>query len=276
MSDSPFADFVNATLKFKVAGAGALTPDSRGNLRPTDAIVQVTAMLDKAKPPETTSRPGVDGTAIYLEGFVVDSGQANPLELPSVCTPASECEAIWDGKAGQFLIEPVSRSPWGYEESTGDEIRGWFVVSSFAVNGETWTPAPPTPTPDSGSGTDYQSAETDATVVVGQPLYVKSNGHVDLASASSIATAYVCGLAVSSASASLSVSHSPDSVLELSNWTAVIGSSTLTPGQHYFLSPIPGKLTPIAPTTEGQLVVLVGTALSTTKLSIEIQTPILL
>lgn len=123
---------------------------------------------------------------------------------------------------------------------------------------------------------DQQEAEADNSIVIGQPLYLKQNGHADLASAAAIGTARVCGLAVSNAVAATSVSYSPDGVIELANWTLITESVTLTPGAVYFLSTNPGKLTPTAPTASGQVVIAVGNALSSTKLAIELQSPILL
>jgi len=51
----------------------------------------------------------------------------------------------------------------------------------------------------------------------------------------------------------------------------------LVPGNTYFLSPITaGQITNVAPTTTGQYVVRVGRAVTTTKLDVEIELPILL
>lgn len=120
---------------------------------------------------------------------------------------------------------------------------------------------------------DGQDAETDSNIATGQPLYLKQNGHVALASAAAIGTARVCGLALFDAFAATSVRYSPDGVMELEDWTAVTDSAALAPGAVYFLSAEAGKLTTTAPTESGQVVLAVGTALSPVKLAIEIQQP---
>lgn len=118
----------------------------------------------------------------------------------------------------------------------------------------------------------FEAAETDSTCVAGQPLYLKSNGHVDLAQADTIATARVCGLAVTTAAPTTSVDYSADSVVSLTDWSAIAGSSALTPGALYYLSPdSAGLITAIAPTASGQIVAAIGRALTTQKLEIEIQ-----
>lgn len=270
MSDSPFAAFANATLRFEVASGALVADPATGNMKPGTAIVEVLAMLDQERSPVTDDRPGVDSTAVYLEGFVVEVvGAETPLRLPSVVSPNSPCAATWDGKMGRFFLQLKGRSPFKYETVTGDELQGYFQISKFAVEGDPWTPSPePTPEPQN----DYQSVEVDSTVAIGQPLYLKVNGHADLAQANAIATSRVCGLAVSDALATTAVNYSPDGVVERSDWTAIVGTASLIPGAVYFVDPeAPGKLTAIAPELSGQAVANVGIALSTTKLAIEIQ-----
>jgi hypothetical protein len=123
----------------------------------------------------------------------------------------------------------------------------------------------------------FQSAEVDSACQPGQPLYLKPNGHLDLAKADGFATARVCGLAIEVGTPTVSVDYTPDGVIALPDWSAVTGTASLLPGADYFLSPdTAGKLTTIAPTTSGQLVVALGRALSVQKLEIEIQPLILL
>lgn len=121
------------------------------------------------------------------------------------------------------------------------------------------------------------NAETDVDVIVGQPLYLQSNGHLDLAQANAIATCRICGLALTDANATTAVNYSVDGTVDRADWTPVTGTVSLTPGAPYYLSPDePGKLTTIAPETVGQIVALVGFAISATRFAIEVQTPILL
>jgi hypothetical protein len=54
------------------------------------------------------------------------------------------------------------------------------------------------------------------------------------------------------------------------DWSAIIGSAKLTAGTRYFLDTTTGQLTATAPSTFGQVVVWVGTAVSTTRMNIRI------
>lgn len=63
--------------------------------------------------------------------------------------------------------------------------------------------------------------------------------------------------------------------LELSDWTDVTGSETLSPAGLYFLSVTPGLLTLTPPSLSGQSVQQIGRAVSPTVLEISITPPIL-
>jgi len=117
------------------------------------------------------------------------------------------------------------------------------------------------------------NANTNA-ITVGQPVYVSGDGACNLAKADAIGTARVEGLVRdSSVAASTAGSVQTDGILSSSDWTAVVGSTTLTPGDVYYLdASTAGKLTTTPPTTG--YVVEVGTAISTTEIDINIQSPI--
>jgi hypothetical protein len=116
-------------------------------------------------------------------------------------------------------------------------------------------------------------------IVIGTPVYVKSNGNVDKAQANASGTVQVLGL-VRDASIPSSTSGviQTDGVLSATTeqWDAVTGDSGgLTPGAVYYLSAsTAGQLTTNAPTTAGQFVVRIGLALSSTELDISIEPPI--
>lgn len=115
-----------------------------------------------------------------------------------------------------------------------------------------------------------QSAEADGTIAIAQPIYLKSNGHVDLAQANAAGTTQVCGLALTGAVATNSVDYQIDGVIERSDWTAITGSASLQRGAVYFLSAATaGRLTTTAPTSGYSVVV--GRALTTTRFDISIQ-----
>ena len=118
-------------------------------------------------------------------------------------------------------------------------------------------------------------------IVIGQAVYVQGNDSVDLAIATSSGTTFAVGLVYD---ASIS-SSAPGSILTsgvlsatTTQWDAVAGTSGgLTAGTVYFLDvSTPGHLTSSAPTTVGQYVVVIGTAISTTELKLNIERPILL
>ena len=122
--------------------------------------------------------------------------------------------------------------------------------------------------------TDYFTHETDATLIIGNPVVIKTNGHLDLASASS--APQVVGITISAASATFAANYITDGSVTLSDWTLIIGATNLWAGQTYFLDTTVGRLTATPPSTPGQYVVRVGRAVSTTILDVEIELPILL
>lgn len=133
-------------------------------------------------------------------------------------------------------------------------------------------PGPPGP---SGGGDPLFSAVASVNIVTGNPVYVKSNGQLGLSEADIYSTCNVVGLAASNTNVGFVC---PVNVrdLVLPDWTAVIGTQYLTLNQTYFLSTTPGQLTPIAPSTPGQVVLSVGKAVTADTLEISIGTPILL
>lgn len=270
---SPFATYANATLRFQVASGELVTDPTNGNVKPGVAVVEVAAMLQQKRDPNREARPGVDTSAVWCEGYITSIVGQDSLVLPSVVTVDSVCAAVWQGRQGRFYLEFTARNP--YIAALGidlvERIRGYFQLGSFVVTGEIWTP-----TPHAGGEGDRQSAEADSPITAGQVLYLKQSGHLDLASAAAIGTARACGLAITSGAAATAIDYSTDGVIELPDWTAITGTASLSPGQIYFLDTQPGMLTLLAPTLDGQVVVNVGIALSSTTLSIEIQTPIAL
>ena len=106
-------------------------------------------------------------------------------------------------------------------------------------------------------------------ITIGMPVYVKSNGAVDKASAGAAGTRQVLGLVKdASISAAASGFIQTDGVLSSSDWTAVVGTTTLTAGSMYYLSTTAGQLTATAPTGAGNYVCKVGIAISTTEIEI--------
>lgn len=67
-----------------------------------------------------------------------------------------------------------------------------------------------------------------------------------------------------------------DGVLTLSDWTAAIGSVSLTPDQIYWMDTTNGKLSATGPSVAGQIVQIVGYALNSQTLKVSIEQRIML
>ena len=123
-----------------------------------------------------------------------------------------------------------------------------------------------------------QTNDNASAITIGMPVYSKVADHVDKAEANASGTVQVLGLVSSATIAAAGTgSIQTSGNLTCADWTAVIGSASLTSGSVYYLDPATaGKLTATAPSTVGQYVVRVGQAYSTTEMCIRIQPPILL
>ena len=110
-------------------------------------------------------------------------------------------------------------------------------------------------------------------ILIGMPVYVKSNGNVDKANAAAAGSAKVLGLVKdASIAASGSGYIQTDGVLSATTaeWDEVTGETGgLTAGAVYFLSTTAGGLTQTAPSGSGQFVMKVGMAISTTEFEID-------
>jgi len=125
---------------------------------------------------------------------------------------------------------------------------------------------------------DVVSLENDtgaAAIVIGAPVYCKSAGKVDNAQADAVATVEVIGLVqVVTIAYESSGNIQTDGVLAATTgqWDAVTGDTGgLTAGSVYYLDPdTAGMLTTTAPSADGDFVVRVGKATSTTDMEISI------
>ena len=110
-------------------------------------------------------------------------------------------------------------------------------------------------------------------ITIGQPVYSSAADSVDLADASAAGSAKPIGLVqASSIASSTTGAIQLDGVLSSSDWTAVVGSQTLTSGATYFLDTTAGQMTSTAPSSG--YITEIGVALSTTEIAIDIKTPI--
>ena len=124
------------------------------------------------------------------------------------------------------------------------------------------------------------NAESAAAIVIGAPVYAFAADQVKKGIATAKATAKLVGLGLDptiAAAATGNIITSGILVATTAQWDAVAGTTGgLVFNTPYFLSATAGLLTAAPPVTVGQCVVLVGIALSTTELLVEIDPPILL
>ena len=107
-----------------------------------------------------------------------------------------------------------------------------------------------------------EPVETGISVQPGDLVYVHSTGVLFLAQANSAPEALVFGMVAEAGSVGASVGVVTHGRVSLSDWTSVVGSTTLTPGEKYYLDPTtPGNMTTSPPGAgSGQYLAPVGTA----------------
>lgn len=117
----------------------------------------------------------------------------------------------------------------------------------------------------------------DTHVLICQPVYSTSSG-TKLARANSASYVGLVKDLVISANAEGDIQTDGNFVAPTNKWDAVTGDSGgLTPGATYYLSPdTVGKITSAVPTTVGDYIVVIGTALSSTKMKLVHEQTILL
>lgn len=137
------------------------------------------------------------------------------------------------------------------------------------------------------SGTSVGTTKTILTngnassIVIGSPVYSDADGSVDLAQANATGTVEVIGLVqdVSIIAAASGIIQTGGVIAATTaQWDAITGDAGgLTAGSVYYLdASTAGKLTTTAPTIATQHVARVGQALSTTRMRIALEQPILL
>ena len=108
------------------------------------------------------------------------------------------------------------------------------------------------------------------TVHVGAPAYIVSNNTANLASATGAVKSRAVGLITQASSVNDATIVQTDGSVNLADWTAVIGAASLTPGSVYFLHTTDGQMSTTPPTGDGDVVVTMGIAVTTTKFDIEV------
>jgi hypothetical protein len=136
-------------------------------------------------------------------------------------------------------------------------------------------------TPGGATMTVERTNDNAGTLVIGQPVYTKSNGNVDEALADAAATTVVTGLVSDTTIASAAAGDViVDGILTATTgqWDAVTGKSGgLVINDIYYLDPtVAGQITATAPVDAGDYVAQIGLALSATELCIRITPTVLL
>lgn len=125
------------------------------------------------------------------------------------------------------------------------------------------------------------NSEAATAITIGTPVFMFAADGVKRAQANVKTTSQVAGVMYDVTVAAAGVGNIATSgvvVATTVQWDAVAGTAGgLIFNTLYFLDPATiGKITATVPTTVGQTVTLIGRALSTTELELNIQTPILL
>jgi hypothetical protein len=136
----------------------------------------------------------------------------------------------------------------------------------------------PTTAPSLRSVTNGEGA---AAIVIGAPVYAFAADQVKRGQANAKTTSKIVGVGYDASIAAAAVGTIATAgvvVATTTQWDAVAGTTGgLAFGTLYFLDPAnPGKITSTVPTTVGQCVELIGIALSTTELDLQIAQPVLL
>jgi hypothetical protein len=131
------------------------------------------------------------------------------------------------------------------------------------------------------SSRSVTNGEGAAAIVIGAPVYASAADTVKKAKADAKATSKLVGLGLDASVAAGGTGNIITGgvlVATTTQWDAVAGTTGgLAFNTEYFLDPATaGKITSTPPTTVGQCLVLVGIALSTTELELQIAQPILL
>jgi hypothetical protein len=116
----------------------------------------------------------------------------------------------------------------------------------------------------------YELTANEA-VATGQPVYISGNNTVNLASANTDGDpSLVLGLVLTGATANNVALVVANGSVTQADWTTVIGTANLSPGSVYYLGTTPGTLSATPPSGNGQVVIMVGTAITLTKFDIEV------
>ena len=189
--------------------------------------------------------PGRDGESLNPRGKWSPSVQYEPLDV-----------VLWRNDSYVAKLPSKGRRP--------SSVRFWQLLAK-SIRGEKGEPGAPGPRGRSvaaSGGSADDITYTGGPFLAGKVVYVTGGGSAALARADSITTARAVGMTTDSGKL---------------RTEGQIDLAGLTPGVTYYLSPTTaGEITSVAPSTPGHLVVVVGRALSSSVLDLELAQPILL
>lgn len=140
------------------------------------------------------------------------------------------------------------------------------------------------PLPGAGGGGGSTSDDTysavnkdTVTIPAGGACATDSSGVGVVRASAADGTKPCVGLAQASTANGFAATVQTNGTFTLADWTAVTGAASLAAKATYFLDPTnPGRLTNVAPTTPGQVVQIVGVAVSPSTLDLNPEPPVLL
>ena len=180
-----------------------------------------------------------DYDKVVIDTVVYDTG------ITTVTVVESFVFAAWDGGTVYKIITPMNLITYGNTNWSGEM-----------------------------GGTPNPSIQADDTILQGQPVYIKSNGHIGLAKADVLSTSKVVGFAVNDTAISYACEYQRN-IITLTDWSNVVGTTNLIVNNTYFLDAVTaGKISNTSPSAG--VTIIVGEAISTTSLEINILYPILL
>lgn len=173
---------------------------------------------------------------------------------------------------GQLLWVQELTNPPRYLLKNGDTIG---VVPEIGLTSKP-PPTPPGPGGAEVAGLLYTSQNKDTVPLqAGQVVTVHASGTGVVRAAATPTTGGV-GIVTAPAAVGEAPQIQTDGVVSLSDWSAATGTVSLSPRGAYYLDTVQGRLTLTAPTAVGQVVQVIGRAISSTELDLEIGEPILL
>jgi hypothetical protein len=213
---------------------------------------------------------GIDGKTPIKGVDYFDGKNAEPIEVKII----DEANGVISINGVEIKLPKGPRGPVGKAPLVRRPIAG---MGGGLSGGSPGLKGDPGERGADGSGIAPLSAEVEGTAIqIGQPLYIKPTTKVSLAQADAGST-LAAGLAYSAAETGHSCQYLVNGQITMSNWTAVCGTTLLTPGARYFLSPdTAGMMTTVCPNSTGDTVQCLGIATSTENFTVDIQPSILL